>query len=86
MLSILQNQAKKLEEELKALRKELLRAKHEKTTMADKLTLTEEELAELKERFLHEMLKEKNAQADSGVGDDKPISQSELGELQSQVS
>ena len=43
-MSILQNQAKNLEKELKRVRLELVQANTERDTMADKLTLTEEEL------------------------------------------
>ena len=78
ILSILQKQAHSLESELKSTRASLLRALHEKETLADALTLTEEELNELKSQM------KENGGREEGR-DDETMSQRELGELQRQM-
>ncbi|GMI02863.1 hypothetical protein TrVE_jg4764 [Triparma verrucosa] len=83
MMSILQNQAKHLEKELKRVRLELVHANTERDTMADKLTLTEEELKLIKGQVVGDG-GEEGGNGGGEIAEDN-ISQDELTSLRAQM-
>lgn len=82
MMSILQNQAKQLEKELKKVRLSLVRANSERDAMADKLTITEEELSLIKQQEVGELVSEEDGEEEEF---ESRITQDELTELKAQM-
>ncbi|GMI00936.1 hypothetical protein TrLO_g12171 [Triparma laevis f. longispina] len=82
MMSILQNQAKQLEKELKKVRLSLVCANSERDAMADKLTITEEELSLIKQQEVGELVSEEDGEEEEF---ESRITQDELTELKAQM-